>query len=68
MSIVVEDIRKDLIRNSDEKTKISGEKFFKEGVVMYGVKGANTHLIEKGHYKKLPDKSKAVVFRYCTNN
>jgi 3-methyladenine DNA glycosylase AlkD len=65
MSIVVEDIRKDLIRNSDERTKKSGEKFFKEGVVMYGVKGANTHLIEKEHYKKLPDKSKAVVFRFC---
>jgi 3-methyladenine DNA glycosylase AlkD len=65
MSIVVEAIRKDLIRYSDEKTKNSGEKFFRECVVMYGVKGANTHLIEKEHYKKLPDKSKAVVFRYC---
>ena len=65
MSKIIENIKEDLIRYSDEKTKKSGEKFFKEGVVMYGVKGANTHLIEKEHYKKLPDKSKAVVFRYC---
>jgi 3-methyladenine DNA glycosylase AlkD len=65
MSKIVENIRKDLIINSNEKTKISGEKFFKGGVKMYGVKGANTHLIEKEYYKRLPDKSKASVFRYC---
>jgi 3-methyladenine DNA glycosylase AlkD len=65
MSETIENIRKDLVIHSDEKTKKSGEKFFKEGVVMYGVKGANIHLIEREHYKKLTDKSKAVVFRYC---
>jgi 3-methyladenine DNA glycosylase AlkD len=65
MSKIIEDIRKDLIKYSDEKTKSSGEKFFKEGVEMYGVKGAHTHLIESEHFKKLPDKSKAMVFCHC---
>jgi len=65
MSHVIEDIRKDLIRNSDEKVKKSGERFFKEEVVVYGVNTATTIAIGKEHFKRLPDKSKAAVFDYC---
>jgi len=65
MSNLIEEIRKDLITNSDEKTKKSGETFFKEEVMMYGVKSATVHDIGKNHFKKLPDKSKNVVFGLC---
>lgn len=65
MSKVIEDIRKDLIRNADEKTKKSGETFFKEEIRMYGVKSVLTSSISKEHFKKLPDRSKPVIFGYC---
>jgi 3-methyladenine DNA glycosylase AlkD len=65
MSTLIEEIRKDLIRNSDEKTKLSGETFFKEHVTMYGVKAASVHSISKDHFRKLTDKSKSAVFELC---
>lgn len=65
MSVIIENIRKDLINNSDEKIKKSGEKFFKEDVIMYGLKTSATSSIGKEHFKKLTDKSKITVFGYC---
>lgn len=65
MSRIIEDIRQDLIRNADEKTKKSGEKFFKEPVVMYGVKSAIVSRISREHYKNLPVKHKPEVFGLC---
>ena len=65
MSIIIEEIRNDLIRSADEKIKKSGEKFFKEEVIMYGLKSASTTSIGKEHFKKLADKSKVSVFGYC---
>jgi 3-methyladenine DNA glycosylase AlkD len=65
MSRIIEDIRKDLISNSDEKTKKSGETFFKEEVRMYGVKAALVHSISKDHFRELTDKSKSLVFGLC---
>lgn len=62
---IVENIRKDLIEHSDEKARKSGETFFKEPVMMHGVKGADVHRICNDHYKKLVDKSKQTVFNIC---
>jgi 3-methyladenine DNA glycosylase AlkD len=65
MSTIAEDVRKDLVRNADEKTKITGERFFKEEVSMYGVRAALTTSIAKEHFRKLTDKSKVTVFGFC---
>ena len=65
MSTIIDDIRKDLIRNADEKTKKSGETFFREEIRMYGVKAALIHSISKDQFRKLSDKSKPVVFDLC---
>jgi 3-methyladenine DNA glycosylase AlkD len=65
MSRIIEDIRQDLIRNADGKTKKSGERFFKEPVVMYGVKSAVVGRISREHYKNLPVKQKPEVFGLC---
>ena len=65
MSSNIENIRKDLIRSSEEKTKISGESFFKEQVKLHGVKSARVHHIGKEHYRNLSDKSKPAVFGLC---
>ena len=65
MSNIIKEIRKDLILNSDEKIKKSGETFFKEEVRMYGVKAAFVHRIGNDHFRKLNDKSKKAVFDLC---
>jgi 3-methyladenine DNA glycosylase AlkD len=65
MTEIIESIRIDLIRNADEKTKRSGERFFKEDVKIYGVKSAIVSRIGKDHYKVLDDKSKITVLSIC---
>src|SRR4030042_2696402 len=65
MSKIIEDIRKELISKADEKTRISGERFFKEDVKLYGVKSAVVTQIGKEFYKKIPDKNKGSVFSLC---
>jgi 3-methyladenine DNA glycosylase AlkD len=65
MSKIVEDIRKELIDNSDEKTRISGERFFKEPVKLHGLKAAITEKIGKEHFSKLKGKKKSEIFELC---
>lgn len=65
MSTIVENIRKELIENSDEKTRISGERFFKEPVKLYGLKSAITEKIGKEHYTKIKGKPKSEIFEFC---
>ncbi len=65
MKSILENLRKELKLNADEKTKLSGERFFKENVTMYGIKTATVINIGKEHFKTLPDKSKTVVFALC---
>jgi 3-methyladenine DNA glycosylase AlkD len=65
MNQIVEDIRKELIINADEKTKASGERFFKEAVKMYGIRSAKVTAIGREHFRILADKSKSNVFHVC---
>jgi len=65
MDAIIEKIRKELKRNADEKTRIQGEKFFKENVKIYGLKSAQTVQISKEFYKTLPDTNKQNIFRLC---
>jgi 3-methyladenine DNA glycosylase AlkD len=65
MNGIIENIRTDLIRNSDEKVKQSGERFFKEDIKIYGIKSAVVRQISKDHYKVLTDKTKSHIFQLC---
>jgi len=65
METIIEKIRKELKKNADEKTRIQGEKFFRENIKIYGLKSAQTVQISKEFFKTLPDKSKSLVFQYC---
>ena len=65
MYSVIDTIRAELIRNADEKTRIQGEKFFKENVKIYGLKSAQVTQIGRDFYKTLPDKSKSAIFSLC---
>jgi 3-methyladenine DNA glycosylase AlkD len=65
MKIIIKNLRQELIWNADEKTKQSGERFFKESVMMYGIKSANVAKIGKDHFKSIADKNKSLIFSLC---
>jgi 3-methyladenine DNA glycosylase AlkD len=65
MNKIIDNLRKDLINNSDKKTKETGEKFFREDVTLYGIKSSIVSQVSKTHYKALEDKSKSIVFSLC---
>jgi 3-methyladenine DNA glycosylase AlkD len=65
MNSIIENIRAELIRSADEKTRIQGEKFFKEDIKIHGLKSAQVEKISKAYYQMLPDKSKTIIFSYC---
>ena len=67
MNNIIEILRQELIKNSDEKTRLSGERFFKEDVKLYGLKSADVGRISKEHYKSLADKSKPNIFSLCND-
>ena len=61
----IEQIRQELISNADEKTRISGERFFKEPVKLHGLKSALTEKIGKEYYSRIKGKSKSEIFELC---
>jgi len=65
MSKIVEDIRKELVKNADEKTRISGERYFKEPVRLHGLKSAVTERIGKEYYTEIKGKPKSEIFELC---
>lgn len=65
MKSIVEEIRKELKKNSDLHTKFSGQNFFKEPVNMYGVKSALVGKIGKVFDKDVVALSKKDVFALC---
>jgi 3-methyladenine DNA glycosylase AlkD len=65
MNNIIEKVRTELISKSDETVKKSGERFFKEDVIMYGLKSSQVIRISKESFKTLPDKSKSTIFLLC---
>ena len=65
MSTIIENIRKELINNADEKTRISGERYFKEPVKLHGLKSAVTERIGKEYFVQIKGKPKEEIFGLC---
>lgn len=65
MNNIIEEIRQQLKINADEKTRNSGQGFFKEQVRLYGVKTAIVSKIGKELFKVIEGKSKADIFSLC---
>jgi 3-methyladenine DNA glycosylase AlkD len=65
MNKIIENLRSELKQNADEKTRITGERFFKEEVKLYGIKSATVGRISKDHYSTIEDKGKLNIFRLC---
>lgn len=65
MNKIIETLRQELIVNADEKTKTSGERFFKEEVTLHGIRSAVVERIGKEHFNRISDKSKLHIFNLC---
>jgi 3-methyladenine DNA glycosylase AlkD len=65
MDAICERVRCDLIAASDEKTRQSGMRYFKESVTLYGVKAADVRRIAKDHFMDLRDRPKKEILRLC---
>lgn len=63
--MVIKKIRVDLLNNVDEKTKLSGQNFFKEEIKAYGVKMPVVAKIAKENYVELKHKTVDEVFTLC---
>lgn len=65
MDDIILNIRKELAQNSNQKTRESGKRFFKEVVKMYGVKTATVSKIGKTYFNQIKNRSKAEIFGLC---
>jgi len=65
MKTILEKIRKELNEKSDEASRKSAERFFKEEIDVYGVKSAIVKNIGKEYFKQIKDKPKSEIFNLC---
>jgi len=65
MTNIINEIRKELEANSDKKTQETGQNFFKEKIMLYGVKTATVSKISKKYFQQLKGKTKAEIFDLC---
>lgn len=63
MTAIIDTIRRELIQNSDEQTRRSGQNFFKEKVKLHGVKTAVVTKIAKAHFKIIQDRTPGTIIR-----
>ncbi len=62
---VISSVREELRQNSEEKTRQSGLRFFKEEVELYGVKSAVADRIGRKYYREIKDLGKRAIFGLC---
>jgi 3-methyladenine DNA glycosylase AlkD len=66
MSEIIKKIREELLKNVDEKIKLSGKRFFKEDVKSYGISSSKVTNISKEHFNAIEDKNKTHIYSLCT--
>lgn len=65
MDPIISNLRQKLKENADEKTRLSGETFFKEDVKIYGLKAADAKRIGNEYLRELKGRSKHEIFDLC---
>jgi 3-methyladenine DNA glycosylase AlkD len=65
MENIIEKIRQELSSRSDEKTRATSQRFFKEKIKYYGVKVPLVHRISKNYYRYINTSPKAEIFELC---
>lgn len=65
MDDILRKVRQDLIDASDEKTRDSGKRFFKEEVSLYGVRSVDVRRIVKDNYDLIKVRTKSDILSLC---
>jgi 3-methyladenine DNA glycosylase AlkD len=65
MESIISDIRKQLKKSGDEKTRATSQRFFKEEIKCFGVKTADVTRMSKESYTLIRNKSKTDIFELC---
>lgn len=65
MENLIDQIREELINQSDEKTRASSQNFFKEKIQFYGVKVPVVTQIGKTYFKEIAPATKQEIFSLC---
>ncbi len=65
MENIIDKIRIELGKNSDEKTQATSRKFFKEEIKAYGVRVPTVNKISKEYFKLIDRKTKDEIFDLC---
>ena len=65
MNKILQEIRKSLKENIDEKAKKGFQRYFKEKVKFYGLKSAAADRIEKKYFEILKNEDKNKIFELC---
>jgi 3-methyladenine DNA glycosylase AlkD len=65
METLVEKISSELEQLSDEKTRLSSRRFFKEEIKLHGVKTPAAQTIGREHFRSLKNLSKDQIFGLC---
>ena len=67
MENIIDTIREELRKNSDEKTQTTSQNFFKEKIKFYGVKIPVVNKISKEYFKRIDFKTKSEILNLCEN-
>lgn len=62
---ILQKVRSSLKQNTDEKTKTSFQRFFKEKVMYHGVKSATVVKLAKEYFEEIKFKPKKEIFELC---
>jgi len=65
MDEVIERLRQELQDNADEQKRVSGERFFKEDVKLYGLTVPTVNRMAKSYLRELKGRSKNDIFSLC---
>ncbi len=65
MGNIAIEVRRELKENSDEHTRQSAHRFFKEDINVYGVRTAVVGRIGRKYFKSIKDRPKAEIFALC---
>jgi 3-methyladenine DNA glycosylase AlkD len=67
METILSHIRADLKENVCEKSRIGSQRFFKEKVIVYGVRIPVINKIAKKYYSEIKNLEKKTIFEICEN-
>ena len=65
MEDVIARIRQELRENADDEKRESAERFFKEGVKLYGLTAPTVRRLAKTHFRDIKQRGKQDVFMLC---